>query len=406
MLITLLSFVLAILTTFYFEFYPIVPNFPFLATLMLIGGTVILVLTPLMYTLALIPIQNLDQQLIPRLTDLFYWDRPLRISRFFLLLFALVSYVLASLLILLIIPHKITLFALWIFLFGGALDLIRDSLKHISNLLNPFHLVEIFKREAKKAIQDERDEVLWESLDTLSEVILRAIEKSRTALCTHTLNAFPPIMHTFFATAKSISHVNIDKEVEKKTGKDEASYTLFYLIQRLQAITNHAINHQLETICSHIIVILGKIIVYSAQFDLSMVSFPTNFLGKMALKAQQHDMDEVSNLATSTLLEISRTILTDMDLTYAELQDPFQAIINDLDILAKETFRKDKTVNIQLLTQPFKDLKALFQTEKMAHHRDTASVIQSIDQVLAQFNALEQIMRTLPPIPDLSNPTP
>lgn len=398
MLMTIISLILAALTTFYVSWSHAPVDFPFLAWSMIIGGTVALVLVPLMQMIALIPLQQLEQNLISRVVELFRRDYWTRLNHFFLLLFPLLSYSLAAFTLYGNLPHKELLFAGWLVALGIFLDLIRHDIKRTANFLNPYHLIDIFGKEAKKAAVDEKDQILWSSVDTLSEIALQAIERNRIALSTHTLNQFPPIMHTFFTSAKSISHVNQDQKIEKETGQDEASYTVFYTLQRLQSINERALRHHLDSVCSQIIIVLGKIIVYGAQFDLSMVTFPTHFLGKFATQAIANNYIDVGNIATSTLLEIARTIITEIDLTYAELDEPFTAIINSLDAIAKETFRKDKTVNIQIISQPLRDLRKLFENERVANHRDTPVIIQRIDNALAEFDALEQVIRTLPPL--------
>lgn len=401
MFATIIAFVLALAIAFFSEMYVFEFNPVFLALLMIVTGTVILVITSLIYMLALIPLQRLEQALISRLVHLFRQDRAVRLNQKLLFVFPLVSYTCAAAMLLMNWSHKPLLFALWLVLFGFAIDLIRHHIKRSFNFLDPFYLIDTFTHEAKKSIKAEQDEALWDSLDSLSELSLQSIDKNKISLSTQTLNAFPSIMHAFFVSSKSIAHTNQDKEVEQQTGRDEASYTLFYLLQRLQSIYNKALQKHLETVCSQVIVVLGKIIVYGAQLDLSMVSLPTHFLGKFATNAQKRQMNEVSQIAISTLLEIAKTILTEINVTYSDLKTPFQTIINSLDSIAKEIFRQDKNSNIQLLIQPLKDLKALFSTEKMASHPDTPAILQSINNVLAEFEALEQVMRTIPPISEL-----
>ena len=52
--------------------------------------------------------------------------------------------------------------------------------------------------------------------------------------------------------------------------------------------------------------------------------------------------------------------------------------------------------------QPFKDLRALFQSEKAKDHQDTPVILQNIDRVLGEFEALQMVMSTIPPIPNIS----
>jgi hypothetical protein len=130
-----------------------------------------------------------------------------------------------------------------------------------------------------------------------------------------------------------------------------------------------------------------------------MVSFPTHFLTKFGLKAQQHHFDEVAVLTTSTLIEIAKTITHDMDLKYTELEDPFRSIINGLDALAKGTFKKDKHTDIKTLIQPFRDIKEFIKTDQMLQHPDEPMIEQELDRVIEEFHVLEQVLQGIPPMP-------
>lgn len=400
MIISLLSFILATLTVFYSHTLP--PEG--IAALMLLGGALILFLTSLSQSLNLVPLTNLEQKLVPNLIELYRRDHRLGLGRFWLYLFAFLSFATAVLLFATDFPYKQWLLPFWIGAFGISLDVLKGSWQSMLRFLNPYYLVDMFENDAKKAIKNEKDAVLWSSIDSLSEMALRSVEKSKIALCNQTLQTFPPIIQAFFASSKSISRVNLDQQTEKETGRDEASYTIFYLLQNLELVNDRALQYRLETVCRQMVRILGKIIIASAKFDLSMVSFPTHFLSKFGLKAQQHHFAEVADLTTSTLLEIARTILSEIDVTYAELQEPFRAILNGLDAIAKGSFKKDKNTSIQVLIQPFKEIKALFDTEKMDNHPDTPVILNEIERITDEFTALEQVMRAIPAIPEMNEP--
>ena len=397
MLITLLSLIVAALI----NYFPIELNQPFLANLMIIVGTTLLFLIPLLEIIALLPISQMEQSVIPRLSDLFKRDKFFRWTIFYLFLIPFISYLIATFLASFDVPYKKILIGIWIVLFGIALDLIRIAIRRVLNFLSPAHVIDIFEKDAKKAIVEEKDERLWREIDALTEMAVRAIDKSSLAISSQAINTFPPLLRNFFGSSKSIGRVNLDQQVEKKTGLDEAGYTSLYILQRLQLIHDKAVSQNLETLCNQIIVALGKISVNSANFDISMVSLPTYFLGQFAVKDIQHGMDEEGNLATTTLMEVAKTILTKIDVTYQEILEPFQTIIHSLNLIAKELFKNDKTINLNVLTQPFKELKQLFETEKMASQQDTPAIIQTIDAVLNEFGALEKILKTIPPIPSL-----
>jgi hypothetical protein len=353
-----------------------------------------------------IPLVQVEQKLIPNLMDLVRRDKPLRIGRIYLFFFFLVSFLCVAFVSRIEnVTYKEWFFLIWLVCFGIALDVIRDSWRRFANFLNPSFLVTQISNDAIRSIQNDQRNSLMSNLDTLAEIGVRSVEKSKLALSTQTLQTFPPIIKSFFDSSKSISHTSPEINMKEGVGTgDAANFTIFYLLQRLELINDKALRDRLESVCRQMIMVLGKIIVHCAQFDLSMVAFPTHFLTKFGLMAQQHHFDEVTVLTTSTLLEISKTILTEIDVTYAELQDAFRAIINGLEAIAKATFKKQKNSSIKVLAQPFIDLKSLFQTEKMANHRDTPLILQEINRVLDEFSVLEQVMQTIPTIPDFESP--
>ncbi len=250
-----------------------------------------------------------------------------------------------------------------------------------------------------QAIQNGYRNSLLNDLDHLSEIGLRAVEESKLTLSSQILKTFPHILKFFFDASKNFGHIS-----QGAQGEEESSFIVFYLLQRFELINDRALNARQETVCRQMIMTMGRLIIHCAKFDLSMVSFPTHFITKFGLKAQQHHFDEVTILTTSTILEIGKTILTEIDTTHAKLQESFQALINGLTAIAKGTFKKYKDTSIKVLIQPLIDLKGLFETEKMAHHQDTPTIVQQIHNVLDEFSALEQILQTLPPISDIGRP--
>ncbi|MBS4164835.1 Uncharacterized protein PRO82_002170 [Candidatus Protochlamydia amoebophila] len=399
MLISIFAIVFAYLTQSYFPSF----NPQESSILIIVGSLLVLLLTVLLITFSLIPLQRLEQNLVPNLVELYKRNRWLKTNRFCLFLFPLVSFFAVNWINSNSFQFKEWIMPIWLVTFGLSLDLLKCYWQKLMQFLNPSDFVNMLTRQGKKAVQNEKDDTLWSSLDNLSEIAVRSIEKSKIALSTQTLKSFPPIVDAFFASSKSISRINVDAETEKKTGRDEASFTIFYLLQRLELINDRALQNRLETICRQMIMTMGKLIISCAKFDLTMVNFPTHFLTKFGLKALQHHFEEVGVLTTSTLLEIAKTILKDVNINYAELQSPFQAIVNGLNAIAKATFKKEKNTSIKLLVQPFEELKTMFQAEKMVNHPDASVIIHEIDRILEEFTVLGQVMRSIPPIPNLED---
>jgi hypothetical protein len=272
----------------------------------------------------------------------------------------------------------------------------------VLNYLNPYGVAAMFTQEAKKSIQDERTLDLCEWIDALSEVSLKSIQERSISLCNNTLNEQGQIARSFLNSSKSIGHRSEDKQSQTIGITDEVSYTMFYLYQRLDMAFDSALKRNLEPVCSHIISILGKIAVDAAKYDMTLASPPLRFIGKFSLKADAEGMEEVPIKTSCLLLEIAKIILEEIDITYQEIKDPFLSIINNLEEMSKTAFRRNKSTSIPVLIQPFLDLKELFKNEKIAAHQDSPVIVQNIDRVLGEFQALLMVMHTMPIIPSVS----
>jgi hypothetical protein len=144
---------------------------------------------------------------------------------------------------------------------------------------------------------------------------------------------------------------------------------------------------------------MGKLSIAAAKYDVSLASAPLRFLGKFAKKAQEEGFEETTLTASCVFSEVSKTILKEIDISYYEIKDPFLSIINGLESLTKAEFKKDKNTSIPMLMAPFKELKALFEQGKAKEHQDTPIIVQNIDRVLGEFEALQLVMNTIPAIP-------
>jgi hypothetical protein len=387
MILTIISFILAVAIATYSQLFMLQIELVPLAVFMTFVGTAFLIIQPLLQILILSPLQKTEQNLVPYLIENYHKDTRLKLTGTLLYLFVFISYLFAISLISFHIPNSIWIFALWIFGLGISMDLLREQISQMVSSLNPFKAVEKIEQHAKMAIKAGDQTRLLNNIDALSEVAMHSLERGKLTLATQALDTYPAIMKPFFTAATSISHGLAANE------KDLSGYTLFYLIQRLNLIFDSAQKCNYEIICQHIITILGKIITSAAHCDLSLVTYPTQILGVFVQKAQHSNMNAVAITANSTLVEVSKTIISGVDLSYFELEEPFKAIIIVLDGIAKQRFKKDKTSSIRMLMQPLLQIREQFKSEKITSHRDGAKVVANVDQIIEEFVALEGVMR-------------
>lgn len=358
---------------------------------------IILLILPLMNIFGYQLLQKASHSTTPLLIHYYRKDHIIRSMNVYFFCFALFTLFLAIAYQAFNIPLK-SLIIGWVILFGIFLDLLRHYIKHSLHYLDPETIMKRIEHAARESIQNDQIENLWDSVDAFSEIGIKAIDSNSTSIANKMLDDLQITVKNYLQSEKSISHTT-RKRLKDITGGDEISYTLVYVLQRLELLFEKAIRNHIETICSQIIILTGKIIYSAAQFDLSLTNYPLHFFGKFVEQAQKHNMNDVAVKGTITLLEVAKSIVNDIDIKYAELQPPFNAIIGILENVQKTTFKRDKNIDIKILREPFRELQELFQSEKLANHPDTPAILGNIRRVLTDFDALEMVMKSMPSLP-------
>lgn len=372
-----------------------------------IGGIIIFVALVLFFlffftlTHAFSPLQKVEQNSTPRLMGLLKKDKHLLGSYCWMAFFLMLSLLMVFDAIYLNTFQKNYLLAGWLISTGITIDIYHNMLKRLMAYLNPFDNVQLFSQMAKDSIQNDQELDLFEAIDSLGEIAVKAEQRLGTSVCNHALQEMQLIIKNFLSSSKSIGHIEADIHSQALGIKDRISYTLFYVFDRISLIYDEALSKRLEQVISTVITVLGKIAIHCAKFDLTLVSYPIHFLTQDAKAAMDKGMHEIGVKTSITLLEVSKTIVEEVDCTYADLKDPFFSITNGLEEIAQATFLRDKSINLKILTQPFRDLKELFINPKVAHHQDTQVIIQNIERVLNEYDSLELVMKTIPPIPEV-----
>lgn len=357
-----------------------------------------LLLLPLGFMFSWLPLLKAEENSSPRIVEMFHKDRYVHLASGWGTIFSLATFVLASDLIYPSISQKPWFFPVWVVLLGISIDVVAVFLRRVISYMNPFAVIKMFTHEAKVSIQNDRELDLCDSIDALAEVSIKGIQQHSPPVCHLALGEQQQIVRLFLSASKSIAHVNQDAQTKSVGITDKVSYTLFYLYQRLDIAFDKALKNGLEPTCSLIITLLGKITVDAAKYDVSLASIPLRYIGKCAKRAQDQNFEDTVMTASCVFLEVAKEIIAEIDLTYYEIKDAFFSIINGMEVLSKEDFKRDKTINIALLMQPFKDLRALFENEKLKNHQDTPVILQNIDRVLGEYGELLILMNTMPQI--------
>lgn len=396
--------VLSLLIGAFFLFYPpittIVANELVLTVIIIVAASLFVVAFALVQTLSWSPLQKVEQNLTPRLLDLYCSDRHFKFYNLWFTFFPLASFTLAATSFSFDLSIEGGTLAIWIVMLGVSFDLFIHYCKRVISYLNPFTILHHLSGKAIEAVQNEDQKALCHWIEAQGEIGSKAVDRFLPTLCGRVIDDMYTLIKQYLSSAKSISH-----HYEKKDQDhiDQVSYTLFYLFQQLEQIHERALDKRLETISSQLVTTLGKIAIAAAKYDLTMAGYPLHYIGKFAEKNESRGSGDVGEKATCTLVEVAKEIIRDVDIRYQALKDPFLILLSQLDALAKERFRKDKSMNIALLKQPFEEIRELFSPEnqKAYEHQDRALIVSQINTIINRFDQLEMVLKTVPSIPGI-----
>lgn len=394
----IISFLAAIAILFFGSLFPTNDNSYFLIILFTIIGALFFLKVIFLNTLTLTPLQKAANKTSSRIVELYIKDAFLRMSTIGLLVFCLFSFFCAYMASFLPVVLQPYLFAAWIFLLGIAADLLHHFSKRTTYFFDPLFVVKKLSHHAIASINNEKNTEICAWTDSLAEMSLKSIATSSTIVTTGTLDALHDVTNHFLHTLKSISHPESPSLSNNMEDNNETHYYLSYIFQRFEMINNKVIEKGLEPLSHYIVTSLGTATLDTAKCDISLAEIPLHSLGSCTKHAQLRGMSEVGIKATYVFIEVAKSILTDLDITYLPLQSSFKTLITQLEEVTKLIFKQDKEINILLLMYPFQQLKQLFTSPKCVSHQDTPAILQEIDRILGEFQALQTIMQ-VPPIP-------
>lgn len=390
----------SLITAFFFMIIPTpeVPPFSllFLSTALIFLALATLVTKTLLHALSFSPLHQAERHFTPYLLEIFSKDSQLFFIYTALNIFILMSFTLGSSLFFYSFLSVPSLLALCGIFCGGIIDLFHTLLSRTTAYLNPLEAVKIFSHQGLNAIQKQKNQELALALNALTEIGIKAIQTTRPSLANQAIDQLQLLMKTFLETSKS----RLPTEKGNPEKESAFSYTLYSSFQQLEYLWNASLKNQLELTCSHLLTVMSKIVVYCAHYEMTLTSHPLYFIHKFIKESQHAAMPDLSVKASLALLEVARVIGTELDITSASLQETFFTLISQLEEIAKEAFKQDKSTNIKILTQPLRELKELFKREKLVKHHDTPVILADIERVLGEFEALELVMKTLPPLPN------
>lgn len=366
MLTTIVALVVALIY-FFSGSFPLT-NLEMIAPL---TGSLCFLVTMIAISWAIIPLQKTARHVTSYVVNCFRFDTGFAASVSIAFIYAFLTFVVK-------IEGKALTLA-WIILLGLAMD----AALHVVRRVLVFNDPQAVLNEISKASSRYWD--IYSRLDALTETAYKAFVDSHIALSESALEHVEEVIE---------NHLEKEGKEEKQPG--ELNYFLCYVFQHLDPLVREAVAYHCDPIVSKVVLLSGKIALHLFSIRPEEMSLPLHYLAEYVSLAIEQGLSEVGIKGSVTLQTIAKEILKRDDLEKSNLKDGFFILIDHLDSISKAIFKKDKTTNIALLQDPFRELLEYFKMGKMKDHPDAAAIQMELVRVLAEYQALENVMLTMP----------
>ena len=378
---TLISIIFVVIFT---VFLNAATSLGFLSVIALVAGALFFLMTPLIKGMTMLPLQAASVESSSKALHFARRDMKLNFLTLVWISFALFSFFVAAF-------SSDWLFIIWVIWLGLSIDAIYLYTRFATGYADPFHLIEVFVKRGNGFFAEKNHKEFCTTIDGLGEICLKALYQRSIPLAIEGITALDRLTEDYLK----------EKNQEGSEVISSVSYTLGFLLHRLQMIFDQAAEDRLEPLANQVVLSTSKLTLAVARYDAELTSLPLHFLEKFMETAKEYDLKEVSLNSSIILLEVAKSVLEDPDLREREIGTLMFAVIEQLERIAKETFREDKNIPINLLTEPFMELKTLLDT-KIPPFPDSRAIAADLERVLVEFQALESVLKSVPNIPGYS----
>lgn len=390
MLATLIALTLSLL----FYFWPVAISQETVAIVLACTGGAFLLMFTFLVALLLGPLQRATSEISPRVGQLLQKNR-----RLWWMLVWMAVLPLASLAAALFVQTEPVwghlLLGVWLFFTGVSIDFVRAFFRQVLIYFSPMEFVDLVVERAKQAVWSGDDKDLAQLVDALGEMALRAVARRSPSFASYCVEGMSLSIQRFFEVhRRALQAATPDAEIHQRS-----NYLLYFAMERFEMVFGDALRSRLDTVCNYVEHSLGRVAVMAAQGDALKAAPPIRLIGTLAQQALHQNVDEIAVKANVLLVELSKMILREVDLAKFTVQEALIPVVNQLEDIAKGSFKKNKESDIKVLTHPLRELKNVLGAESLAGRDDVTTVTKAIESVLGDFQNLELILHTIPPIP-------
>lgn len=273
----------------------------------------------------------------------------------------------------------------WVLATGVGIDALRHILGMGFTYLDPYHALDLVADRAEEAAAEEPAEFChWQ--DALAATALKAITNESVGLAEQALRS------TDHAFARYLDVRNND---DSPDAIDLVNFALSRLMRDLDSIFHRALDEALEPVANACVETVGKLCLRLSNFDVGMVGFPLHFLSQFAETAEEEDFEEVLMQVSCTMEAVAKQLISEAK--GGDLKTPVIGLLTEIQLIAENQFRRNKSTSIQLLSQPFIEIKAMLKAGPIVEHPDYDMISKDLDRIIGEFAALAQVMAKMPP---------
>lgn len=292
------------------------------------------------------------------------------------------------------LPGKIG-FIVFLVLLGVLVDFLRVIISQILADLDPYVVLE---RMATCGVDSGKkgdlDGIIL-AIDGLGEAAANGCIQGRFGLASYALRESYRLGSEFLAFVATAKATQLQKSYGADAN-DRIAYVFLCLCQRLESVNDVAVKEGITSLSGDVMKTLGKLVVDSSISGRDLSGLPIQCIVTGVNKAVSLGAEDVCAKAMVTLQEVVRTLIVDRKLVEDALIGPVIGICSHMEQMAKESFKRDKTLNVQLLAQPFRAIKELIQEPVYKERQDLEVILRDIDRILSEFSALELVMLKMP----------
>ncbi|NGX58239.1 MAG: hypothetical protein K940chlam3_01144 [Chlamydiae bacterium] len=378
---TLFSIFFVVIFTLFFQASTTLGFLPIMA---LVVGAIFLLMTPLIKGLTLLPLQAASVETSSQALRFARRDWKLVLYTIVWVTFAIFSFFVA-------VFSSDWLFVIWAVWLGLAIDAIYLFTYRITGYADPLQLTQTFLENGKGYFSEKNLKELCTTIDGLGEISMKAVYQRSLPLAIETITKLETLAENYLE-AKS-------KETEDVSAS--VNYTLGFLLHRFKMIFDIAAEDHIEPLANQIVLSTSKLAMAVAHFDPTLTSLPLHFLESFFRTARENELKEVSINSSIILYEVARTTLEQTELREGNIGGFLVGLIEQMEGIAKEAFQEDKNTPISLLTDPFRELKLMIETQ-LPPFSESPMILADLDRVLVEFQALESVLKSIPNIPGFS----